>query len=75
MSIAATEKQRVIKVYRELKIELAHYELQYGMSSRDFYVKFNRGDLPEREEYFRWQVAYVGLMYIEKRNPWLIEDE
>ena len=73
MSITATKKQRIIKVHRELKLKIQSYELRYNLLSDDFYNKFQSGLLPEREEYFRWQVDYRGLQNIEESYPWVKE--
>ena len=62
------EKDRHEAVYADLIDALIEYELKYKMTSGDFIVAFERGDLPEKEEFFRWRVIYQG--YRNLLNNW-----
>ncbi len=37
---------------------LQEFEQRYGMSSAEFCTKFNRGELPEEDDLFRWAGYY-----------------
>ncbi len=67
--------QRIVDIYLDLKIKIRSREILYGMLSNDFCNRFQRGDLPEKEEYFRWRNLYSGLKHMEKSYPWLVEQK
>ena len=52
-------KVHIIRLDKEsLRERLTSFEKKYKMSSRDFYVKFNRGQLKEHRDFFRWASYY-----------------
>ena len=58
--------KRAEKVYEDVLKELQEYELRYKMTSADFVDAFERGDLPETEEFYRWRVTYQGYRHFLK---------
>lgn len=45
----------------ELQRSLRALELQFGMSSQQFYRRYERGQLPHRREFTRWASLYALL--------------
>ncbi|RMF26162.1 MAG: hypothetical protein D6759_20155 [Chloroflexi bacterium] len=37
---------------------LAHFEQQYGMDSPTFFARFERGEMGDRPDFFRWAGQY-----------------
>jgi len=61
VKVAKKEEQEVpIKraTPKELKRELKHFEDKYGMSSKEFYEKFKKGEIAENRETVDWYIAY-----------------
>lgn len=48
-----------------IRAELADMEARYGMSSDEFYLKFNRGELGDDEDFFVWASLYDMLSRYE----------
>ena len=42
----------------ELGAELTNFEQRYGMSSADFYAKFEHGELGDAIDFFEWSAAW-----------------
>ena len=59
-------EKRAENVYKSLISELNGYELRYKMTSGDFIIAFEKGDLPEEEEFFSWRVTYTGYRNLLK---------
>ena len=56
------EKERTTKEVNMLKKELSRFESTYQMSSEDFFDRFEKGDLGDKEDYFEWSAMYQ--MYV-----------
>ena len=41
-----------------LKKELSRFESTYQMSSEDFFDRFEKGELGDKEDYFEWSAMY-----------------
>ncbi len=52
------EKEETIKEVNILKKELSRFESAYQMSSEDFFDRFEKGDLGDKEDYFEWSAMY-----------------
>jgi hypothetical protein len=72
------EKEKTIEEVNMLKKELSRFESTYQMSSEDFFDKFEKGDLGDKEDYFEWSAMYqmyersVDLLSIlESTSVWL----
>jgi hypothetical protein len=52
------EKENTIKEVNMLKKELSRFERTYQMSSKDFFDRFEKGDLGDKEDYFEWSAMY-----------------
>jgi hypothetical protein len=57
----------------EFKKEIEKWESKYKMSSKDFYEKFERGELGDDEEYFSWWAAVQAYNSISARVETLKE--
>lgn len=42
----------------ELRAELAGFEAQFGISSAEFYAKYQAGDMGDSADVFEWQALY-----------------
>ena len=56
--ISEYEKENTIKEINTLKKELSRFESAYQMSSEDFFDRFEKGDLGDKEDYFEWSAIY-----------------
>ncbi|MEI7638751.1 MAG: hypothetical protein WCJ37_15680 [Syntrophus sp. (in: bacteria)] len=52
------EKEKTIKEVNVLKEELSSFESTYQMSSEDFFERFEKGELGDKEAYFEWSAMY-----------------
>ena len=52
------EKVKTIEEVNMLKKELSRFESTYQMSSEDFFDRFEKGDLGDKEDYFEWSAMY-----------------
>jgi hypothetical protein len=46
----------------EMEQQLRAYEAQYGMSSDEFYRRFQAGELGDSADFFEWNTYYEMLM-------------
>lgn len=42
----------------EFQAELARFETQFGMSSAEFYTRYQAGEMGDSTEAFEWQILY-----------------
>jgi len=52
------EKEETIKEVNMFKKELSGFESTYQMASEDFFDKFEKGELGDKEDYFEWSAIY-----------------
>ncbi|MGQ9627847.1 MAG: hypothetical protein ACUVV0_13195 [Anaerolineae bacterium] len=62
----AWEKSNPIDDFVEVVRELTLLERQYGMTSQDFYEKFQRGELGDESDFFHWATRYE--IYLEMKE-------
>lgn len=65
-----TDKTRPtpLAYFHQLVNKLCHYEEKYGMSSEEFYQRFQSGAIQERPfDYFDWRVLYDGYRRMQER--------
>lgn len=53
-----TEIRKRVLSSEDVEKQLQTFEARYGMSSKDFYVKFNRGELGDQRDYLKWASLY-----------------
>jgi len=56
--IVEYEKEKTIKEVDMLKKELSRFESTYQMSSKDFFDRFEKGELGDKEDYFEWSAMF-----------------
>lgn len=56
--IAEHEKGKISQEIQLLKKDLARFEMDYKMSSDDFYDRFEKGELGDKEDYFEWSAIF-----------------
>jgi len=54
----ALEKSNPVDDLLELAEELWGYEQKYGMTSEEFFSRFQRGELDDRMDFIEWAGAY-----------------
>ncbi len=47
----------------ELALELREYEQKYGLSSPEFYARYQRGEMGDSAEVMDWAMAYDSFRY------------
>ncbi len=52
------KKERTTKEVNMLKKELSRFESTYQMSSEDFFDRFEKRELGDKEDYFEWSAMY-----------------
>ncbi len=70
MPVKVADKTRPTPLahFRQLVNELRQYESKYGMSSEEFYQKFQSGAIPEGPfDYFDWRTICDGYRYMQER--------
>jgi len=83
VDVAARQRKPVLEVIRvyqpkprrtplELFTEIVHklcaFEEKYGMTSAEFYQRFQTGELKEGPwDYFEWRSSYSGFLFMKKR--------
>jgi hypothetical protein len=70
------DQLKIVKLTPEdIAKRLRDYEAQYGMTSKEFYRKYNRGELDEELDFMKWAgyfdaAARVGLIDT-KTGAWI----
>jgi len=52
------ERQQLFKQRDELQVELEQFEQQYGLSSAEFYARFERGEMGDDLDFVDWSGAW-----------------
>ena len=54
--------------FRQLVNKLRQYEQAYGMTSQEFYQRFQSGSIPEGPfDYFDWRILYDSRQHMRQR--------
>jgi hypothetical protein len=56
--IVALEEARLVAQKERLQAQLVHFEGQYGMSSEDFYERFEGGKMGDDADFVEWSATY-----------------
>ena len=51
---------------RRTEKKLKEFEEKYGMSSEEFYERFEKGELGDSQEFMLWAAEYEALKVLEK---------
>ena len=62
----AWEKFNPIDDFVEVIRELTLLEQRYGMTSQDFYAKFQSGELEDESDFFHWATQYEIYLEIKE---------
>ena len=49
----------------DLEHQLKHFEKKYQMSSHDFYLKFQKGEIGDSIDFFEWNTYYEMLTQVK----------
>jgi len=52
------EKEKTSQDIQSLKRDLEQFEGRYNMASEEFFSRFERGELGDKEDYFEWSAIY-----------------
>lgn len=69
------ESARLVDLKSRLATQIAAFEQQYKMLTRDFYARFERGELGDAMDYIEWSATAEMLQHLEKRIDLLNEGE
>jgi hypothetical protein len=78
----AVERATAQRELAHLEQRLKSFEVQYQMSSDDFYLRFRAGELGDAADFVEWSVFYEmrksvqeRLRLLESEPGWLIQKE
>ena len=63
----AMEKSNPVDELIELSQELHELEREFGMKSAEFYEKYQRGEMGDREKVMHWAMLYHSFLERKKR--------
>ena len=69
------EAETCRKQLRQLHEDLSEYEHQYGMTSAEFYTRFQSGQTDDRIDYVEWASLFQMAQRLEKRIALLEQEE
>lgn len=52
------EKEKTFSDVRLLKKDLSQFEREYNISSEEFFSRFEKGELGDKEGYFEWSAIF-----------------
>lgn len=61
------ESARLVNTKMRLRTRIDAFEQQYKMPTRDFYARFERGELGDAMDYIEWSATAEMLQNLEKR--------
>lgn len=61
------EREKTSHEVQMLRKELAQFESNYQMSSDEFFDRFEKGELGDKEDYFEWSAMYQMYRRSEER--------
>jgi hypothetical protein len=62
MGDSTTEHRSAVEPMGEMEQQIKAYEMQYQMSSDEFYRRFQAGELGDSADFFEWNAYYEMLM-------------
>ena len=65
--VISYEIAKTIEESNELSAELKIYEQRLGMTSEDFFRKFNAGELGDSADFFEWSALYQMYLRASER--------
>ena len=65
--LMSREVSRLATQRRRLQAQLAEFERRYGLSSRDFYERFERGELGDDADFVEWSATYEMVENLNTR--------
>ncbi len=68
------EKARLLEIQATLRSQLGEFEKKYSMTTADFCVRFQRGELGDDMDFMEWSATSDMLKSTEKHLP-LLEEE
>lgn len=61
------ETSRLENVKARLETQIAAFEHTYNMPTREFYPRFEQGELGDAMDFFEWSATFEMLQNLEKR--------
>ncbi|GIL14832.1 MAG: hypothetical protein BroJett039_00050 [Chloroflexota bacterium] len=61
------ETSRLESVKARLETQIVAFEQTYKMPTREFYIRFEQGELGDGMDFFEWSATYEMLKNLEKR--------
>ncbi len=69
----AGQGETVIDGLRRLVADMVRYEIQYGMSTEEFYDRFMRGEMGDAMDFIRWAGRYELYCHVKDRIDQALE--
>ncbi|HDN80105.1 MAG TPA: hypothetical protein ENG33_06555 [Chloroflexi bacterium] len=66
MLVEAVLNSNPVEELLELHRELQGYETKYGLSSEEFYEKYNRGEMGDSAEIMHWAALYQSFLELKR---------
>ena len=65
--VVAREMSRLAAQQRRLRAQLTEFERRYGLSSRDFYDRFEQGEMGDDADFVEWSATYEMVENLNAR--------
>jgi hypothetical protein len=65
--LLSRETTRMQESKARLKSQLADFEEQYGLTSDEFYTRYERGEMGDAMDFVEWSATVDMLINVEKR--------
>lgn len=65
--VVAREMSRLAAQQRRLRAQLTEFERRYSLSSRDFYARFERGEMGDDTDFVEWSATHEMLENLDTR--------
>lgn len=65
--VVAREMSRLAAQQRRLRAQLTEFERRYGLSSRDFYDRFEQGEMGDDADFVEWSATYEMVENLNTR--------
>ena len=65
--LMAREVFRLAAQQRRLRAQLTEFERRYGLSSRDFYDRFEQGEMGDDADFVEWSATYEMVENLNTR--------
>ena len=65
--LIAPERHSALRELVDIEAQLRQFEARYGMSSEEFYRRFQRGELGDSADFFEWSACHDMAQSVQAR--------